>query len=560
MCNLIQRPSGYYFRLTIPIDLRKTVGIREIKRSLRTGSLCLAKERAFLISGRLKKLFRIIRRQEMKLTKDKIANIINQYIEEGLNNIEEYLLPKHPISDESLERNIEGTEDLRSMLVEDMMLFNYKAVNKTADEMLVKQDIQADKDSHEYRQLCHDMLKARVGLQDVEIARVKGDYGFKFPYASLGLTPTKIQTKNTKATIPDSPMIKDLVQDWFKENTKADLWKPRTLKQYTGHLTVILQVIGENTPILSIDFATVKKKKNILIKLPPGMNKKKIFQNKSIREITEITEAEGIDTLNVNTINSYIITLGAFFKWCVGNGHMLSNYAEGIKIKVSKQKRPDEIREAFSPDHMAKIFNSPEYLKDSFEKSYQFWLPILGLFTGARLNELCQLRLGDIQKVDGILSLVLQEDSNDKTISIKNAASLRTIPLHPFISNDLNFGGYIASLKKNGETKLFPELPYQNFSYGHSASKWFQAFKSKCGIDSSKLVFHSFRHTLSDNLKQQLIAETLIDELTGHAIQGETMGRYGKRYGVKILYDEAVLKLNYGVDLKHLKDSKWLKR
>ena len=101
--------------------------------------------------------------------------------------------------------------------------------------------------------------------------------------------------------------------------------------------------------------------------------------------------------------------------------------------------------------------------------------------------------------------------------------------------------------------------PYQNDNYGHEASKWFKKFRMECGIDSPQLVFHSFRHTLSDNLKQQLITETLIDELTGHALQGETMGRYGKRYKSEVLYNEAVLKLDYGIILDHLKNSKHTK-
>jgi hypothetical protein len=65
MEHLIQRPSGYYFRLIIPPDLRATFSDNnEIKRSLKTGSLCLAKERASLLSGRLKKLFRRLRQHE----------------------------------------------------------------------------------------------------------------------------------------------------------------------------------------------------------------------------------------------------------------------------------------------------------------------------------------------------------------------------------------------------------------------------------------------------------------------------------------------------------------
>jgi hypothetical protein len=52
MKYLHHRSSGYYFRLKIPSDLKPIIKIIEIKRSLQTGSLCLAKERAYLISDK----------------------------------------------------------------------------------------------------------------------------------------------------------------------------------------------------------------------------------------------------------------------------------------------------------------------------------------------------------------------------------------------------------------------------------------------------------------------------------------------------------------------------
>jgi integrase len=283
------------------------------------------------------------------------------------------------------------------------------------------------------------------------------------------------------------------------------------------------------------------------------MNRKTELQGKSIPQIVEINESKGYPTLSVNTVNGYLTHLGAFFKWCVGQGHMRQNYADGAKIKTRKTKRPDEIRKAFSKADLLVLFGSPGYREDKFKE----WLPILALYTGARMNELAQLRLKDIQVVDNVPSLVFQEDPGDPTISIKNAASVRTIPLHPFVAKELNFMGYVQSMRDRGEARLFPELPYQNNNYGHKATKWFGTYKTKLGLTSKQLVFHSFRHTLTDNLKQKLITETLIDELTGHALQGETMGRYGKRYNVDVLYKEAVLKLDYGVNLEHLKQSKW---
>ncbi|WP_321495106.1 site-specific integrase [uncultured Desulfobacter sp.] len=476
----------------------------------------------------------------MKLTKEQISNIIDQYIEEGLDNIDDPLLPKRPLSPESVGNMIEGAEDVRSMAFEDLVAFNYKAVSTSADGFLVQRDIEPERDSNEYRQLCHGLLKASVGLMDVEVARTRGDYEFTFPYEKMGLADLKAITIVPAPTQPPtpqtkSPKIADLIEAWRSENITAELWKGRTLDRYTGYQSVILQIIGIDIPILSLNHETVRHLKEALLKLPCGMNKKAEFQGKTMPEIIELNESKGYPTLSVNTVNGYLTHLGAFFKWCVGQGHMLQNYADGAKIKTRKTKRPDEIRKAFFQTDLMVLFGSKDYREDKFRQSFQFWLPILALYTGARMNELAQLRLKDIKVVDGIPSLILQEDPDDPTISIKNAASLRTIPLHPFIAAELNFMRYVQSMRDKGEIRLFPELPLQNNNYGHKATKWFGTYKTKLGLDSKQLVFHSFRHTLTDNLKQQLITETLIDELTGHALQGETMGRYGKRYTVEVL-------------------------
>jgi hypothetical protein len=49
-------------------------------------------------------------------------------------------------------------------------------------------------------------------------------------------------------------------------------------------------------------------------------------------------------------------------------------------------------------------------------------------------------------------------------------------------------------------------------------------------------------------------------ELAGHHVEGETMGRYGKRYSPQVLYEEAIIKIDYGIDLSHLKQSKFIPR
>jgi integrase len=567
MEHLVQRESGYYFRLMVPPDLKPIFRKHEIKRSLKTGSLSLAKERAFLLSGRLKKLFRQMRySDDMKLEKHHIDGLIRKYVRETLDQDEEERILNDQTFDPEFHKD--HTEILG--LAKDLIRTKHAQrdndfISESVDELLEAEGFTPlpDKKSYEYRRLCHEMFKADAYIWETKRKREQGDYsndnvdyhpGQAVPEASQ-VIPQQEPEKQ-----PSGPSLKTLVDQWFHESTKADLWSIRTHQRYAGNFRIMLQILGEDFPIDSVDHGTVRDLKETLFKLPAGMNKKAVFQNKTVPEIIQLNESEvHAETLSINTINAYLTTLGAFFKWCVGNGYMSQNFAEGFKIKTNRnRKRPDEIRQSFTTDQLNQIFKAPEYTEDKAQESYQFWLPILGLYTGARMNELCQLRLKDIQIVDGIPSLVIQDDPEDETVRVKNSASRRTIPLHPFVSHELNFMGHVQKLKDQGETRLFPELPYQNSNYGHKASKWFGRFKKKCGIDSDQLVFHSFRHALSNNLKQQLITETLIDELTGHAIQGETMGRYGKRYEIKVLFEEAVMKLDYtGVDLEHLKESKW---
>jgi hypothetical protein len=82
--------------------------------------------------------------------------------------------------------------------------------------------------------------------------------------------------------------------------------------------------------------------------------------------------------------------------------------------------------------------------------------------------------------------------------------------------------------------------------------------KRHLSITSEKKVFHSFRHNFQNNLKYRLVPPHIIDELVGHALQGETLARYTQEFPVQTLYREGILKLDYKVDLSHLKFSKWV--
>ena len=89
------------------------------------------------------------------------------------------------------------------------------------------------------------------------------------------------------------------------------------------------------------------------------------------------------------------------------------------------------------------------------KKPERYWITLLSAYSGARLNEVCQLKVSDISKTDGIWTMSINDDSEDK--SIKTKSGNRVIPLHPKLLN-LGFLNYFNQIKNQNKEKLFPQL------------------------------------------------------------------------------------------------------
>jgi integrase len=208
---------------------------------------------------------------------------------------------------------------------------------------------------------------------------------------------------------------------------------------------------------------------------------------------------------------------------------------------------------------LKKLFvKSKEYGQDKWGRSVHshfFWIPLIALFSGCRLEEICQLYIEDVQKLEDVWCLDINEDKPDKSVK---KGERRIVPLHPFICVELNFIEYVKSLKDQ-EGRVFPELKRINDRYGHSYGQWFGRFKKRNGIIGKK-TFHSFRHTVITTLLEKDIPDHQISQLVGHITSGQTTSRYGKRFKPKVLFDKTIKKLNYDIDLSHLNNSKWIPR
>lgn len=192
------------------------------------------------------------------------------------------------------------------------------------------------------------------------------------------------------------------------------------------------------------------------------------------------------------------------------------NPVDCFKLPYRRSHKP---RVGFSLEDLERIFHSPIYTQGYLPlgggKIACFWLPLLALYTGARIEELAQLQSGDIHMAKGLGHYLNISDLDTKQAQLKNEHSRRRIPLHPV----LIACGFLEHVKNQQHTTyLFPDLkPNPRGKLSGYFSNWFSTYlRKKVGIADTRKVFHSFRHTFKDACRSLGIEEAIHDALTGH--------------------------------------------
>jgi integrase len=533
---LIRNPYGYCFRMRVPPDLQPIINKKEIRYSLKTGNIVRAKHKACLIGGRVLQLFNYLSRKEhtmAELSPDQIHKLVLTFVRQALNDHESYRLESKPLTPDKLNEQVNALEYVYTDIKEDLALCKHHKSSNMVDRLLSDNNIKLDPDSESYKRLCRELMIAQVQILEAERKRILGDYS-EGPHL-ISQPQANFPQEQSETSEP----VSKIIQGYWNENINAGNWSERSKGEYKTCLEALEWLLQRDVQIHTITFETMRKIKETLQGLPKNFKNKTEYRGKSPSEIIKMVTPE-TPRLSTSTINKYLGVYGGLFNYAVRNNYIKNSPASGLQIK--QKKRPDEHRDTFDKSDLIKIFNPKNY---QHKQPYQYWLPLLGLYTGCRIEELCQLYSEDIQK-EGDIWIIDINSNNDK--KLKTEGSRRKVPIHPTLIKL----GFIEFAQANSD-RIFPELKMIKHRYSHYPSRWFGEYKLKCGVASKKKTFHSFRHTLIDNLKQKQVTDYIIAELVGHTIESMTMSRYGKTYSPELLYREAILKLDYGVDIMKMK-------
>lgn len=513
--GLLKRSNSYYFQARIPKDCLAHYAVPVIRECLNTldkaQAVRLIHQRWVELLEEFDRIRKTGSRFKHKLTPEDTKRIIGKALasrlqsddvhrETGMDDFEYELASTMHAEADSTERKVIARGVFSEMTLD------------MADEWLFSDGFDIPRNSPEFKKFAGEFVKAQSKVTKAFMARHQGEVVETEEVLSDFAVP------KARSTAPQL----SVVVNYFLEN--YDTTKPM-YKKHKSFLPVFLSYIGDR-PVDEIRQIDLNEFAKVLCKLPPRWTE---IVRKTGQSIVDIAAQEHSENVSPKTFeDTYMASLRPFLKAAkriYGDSGFPHNLTTEGLVYTGKTKDGEQKQRAFTAEELRKLFEGTEFAKFAAdpESHHQYWLPLIGLFTGARVNEICQLNpQEDIRLEDGIPIFDFREDGETDervTRSIKNKTSVRTVPIHPRLL-ELGFLDYAERVKQAGAKLLFPAWsPFKGRASGE-AEKWFRSFLEETGLrdetPAQRIVgMHAFRHTFLNRAFNLDVQNAEV--ITGHA-------------------------------------------
>lgn len=345
--------------------------------------------------------------------------------------------------------------------------------------------------------------------------------------------------QNEKARRPTVSTLWSKVFDEFALEKYNNRTGENTIRQNQQCLETIFEIIGKKY-VESITYKDCQKVVRSVYNIP-----KKWKERYRGQKLSDLLSKKNDDAISLSSVKKYLRIFKEFMVFCKDNRYIPDSFQGDIKI--TKRKEVISI-EPFTKDELKKIFDPLTYPRVmDIKYSYRYWIPLIALYSGMRLNEICQLYLDDIKVNKGVWYFDISDERKDQ--HIKNSQSKRLVPIHSKLLElgIIEYANKVREVKVNNkhQDRLFYQLNYSvKNHYIQAISQWFGRYLKKIGIDSRSKVFHSFRHTVKPYLRDAGISKEYQNLLCGWIGDDEGERTYGGNVSIKKLYSE-LSKLKY---------------
>lgn len=378
------------------------------------------------------------------------------------------------------------------------------------------------------------------------------------------ITFASTNSNDNTTSIKAGPLFSEVLDEFIEYKISENHWADgkNYADTHRDSAMLLIKLLGDK-PVNSYTKKDAKQFFEFLKEVPKDRAYRRSDKNLSVDELL----AMGVNKKKISskTVNGHMSRISSIMKHAISasDDDTISNvFTQRMKV----QAKDEATYHPFSDFQLERVFMTKHFFTRQYNRfPHHFWVPLIGLYMGARLNEICQLYLSDIQHYDGKLWCIDFSDEKEDQ-SIKNKASYRLVPI-PQVLIDLGFIDYYKNIKaeggldKSGEKteRLFPYLSWHaKNKYGQTISKWFGDHLKRVEVKqeetkNKKLAFHSLRNNCCNNLKQQGVDAETREDIAGHEHDSEHKRTYNQKHQPSVLI-EAINKVCYpSIDLKLLK-------
>ena len=331
-------------------------------------------------------------------------------------------------------------------------------------------------------------------------------------------------------TIPEA--VEAVIQRKTKDATRTKGkgakrgWDAKTAKQVRGVGQLFAAVVG-SYELKDVRAEHVPMYFRTLEALHKGTGLSSRAHLKSLEEhlASSAERDEGELGRDAGTVNRHVSQLGTVLANAKPYGLVIHDWESTLENERVPEDDPSKL--PFTCEDITGLLQHDIFINTLSKCAPSlYWVTLLAIYTGARMAELCGLRVADI---DGEVVLI-QKNQHRR---LKNKGATRRIPLHPELVR-LGFLRYVAAIRAMGSDLLFPDLRERGAltSLANLFAKQFVKILDEALPHARKeqgKTFHSFRHFFNSYLIGK------VDPSIRYRLMGHTTDDDGDRLDVNIL-------------------------
>lgn len=384
----------------------------------------------------------------------------------------------------------------------------------------------------DFHRLCVAVVQSQIDSYRHELERVNGKLNTEFQ--------SNI-TRRIEAAKP-KPRLSEFWKYYRENQIISNKWTAGTTEKNDQHYARILKIIGDKELSSYCEEDAIKLVKSLKTTVTRGRK------------------------LGISTINYSLTLLASLFKAAMNNPNKWGcNFNPFAGMEIQDTRATNERKDLFTDEELAGLIRVLAKVRRNVHPA-RFWVPLLALYTGARENELCQIRTKDVQKhkykdkngKDRELVYINIVHDPDDLMSTKNKKN-RTCPIHHELIN-LGFWKYVEKQVKEKKYRLFRDVDEYKGKWNRKIGRWFNDTAKKKFVISElkerKKTFHSIRHNFGDRMDRLNLTPREISILLftlAHTENKATLHEtYIQTYTPEEQY-EILKRLKYDFDLSILK-------